>query len=126
MHRSRRANFPDLPNLRQVHLIHATLYHEIADKGFSIPPCGLGENITTQDIDLLWLSCGARLTFPSGASIELIGLRNPCTQLNGVAPGLMAALIDKGPDGRLIRKGGVMGIVLMGGRSQGRGCNHRC
>lgn len=115
MHRSRRAKFPDMPNLRQVHLIHAALYDEIAAKGFTLPLCSLGENITTQDIDLLNLSCGTNLTFPSGASIELTGLRNPCAQLNGVAFGLMDALIDKAPDGSLIRKGGVMGIVLVGG-----------
>jgi MOSC domain-containing protein YiiM len=110
-HRSRIAKDPTQPNLRQVHLIHAELLDEVAAKGFAVSPGDLGENILTRGIDLLGLSTGTILRFPSGAAIEVTGLRNPCNQINGHTPGLMNALIDHEADGSLIRKGGVMGVV---------------
>ncbi len=114
-HRSRVAKDPTQPNLRQVHLIHAELLDEVAAKGFAVSPGALGENILTRGIDLLGLSTGTILRFPSGAAIEVTGLRNPCNQINGHTPGLMNALIDRADNGSLIRKGGVMGLVLGGG-----------
>ena len=47
--------------------------------------------------------------------IEITGLRNPCHQLNGVAPGLMDAVLDRAAEGTLVRKCGVMAVVLRGG-----------
>jgi MOSC domain-containing protein YiiM len=47
--------------------------------------------------------------------VEITGLRNPCYQLNKIQEGLMAATLDRDSDGNLIRKAGVMGIVLAGG-----------
>ena len=114
-HRSRVAQNPDKPNLRQVHLIHAELLGELAAKGFAVAPGELGENILTDGLALLDLPTGTQLGFPSGAMILLTGLRNPCHQLNGHTPGLMNALLDRAPDGTLVRKGGVMGIVERGG-----------
>jgi MOSC domain-containing protein YiiM len=114
-HRSRVAKDPTQPNLRQVHLIHAELLDEVADQGFAVSPGALGENILTRGIDLLGLPQGCCLGFPSGAKIQITGLRNPCHQLNGHTPGLMNALLDQAGDGSLIRKGGIMGIVLTGG-----------
>jgi MOSC domain-containing protein YiiM len=114
-HRSRVAKDPTQPNLRQVHLIHAELLGEVALKGFVVGPGDLGENILTHGIDLLALSKGTVLRFPSGAAVEITGLRNPCHQINGHTAGLMDALIERAEDGSLIRKGGVMGIVLAGG-----------
>ena len=114
-HLSRQAKEPSQPNLRQVHLIHAELFDELAAKGFAIAPGQMGENITTRGIDLLGLSAGTRLMLGSEAVIEITGLRNPCRQLNGLAPGLMAATLDQTADGALIRKAGVMAIVITGG-----------
>jgi hypothetical protein len=114
-HRSRVRFNPSLPNLRQVHLIHAELLDELAGKGFDISAGELGENILTNGIDLLGLQTGAILTFPSGAAVEITGLRNPCIQLERHKAGLMNALLDRDADGNLVRKGGVMGIVLEGG-----------
>ena len=45
----------------------------------------------------------------------LAGLRNPCVQLDQFQPGLTSAVLDRGPDGKLVRKAGVMGIVVAGG-----------
>lgn len=114
-HRSRVAHNPDQPNLRQVHLVHAELLAELNAQGFVVASGELGENILTEGLALIDLSTGTRLRFPSGAMIMLTGLRNPCHQLNGHTPGLMNALLDHAPDGTLIRKGGVMGIVASGG-----------
>lgn len=114
-HRSRAAKDPTQPNLRQVHLIHAELFDMLIDKGFSVGPAMMGENITTRGIDLLSLSTGTRLRIGSDAVIEVTGLRNPCHQLDGLAPGLMRAVLDRARDGSLIRRAGVMGIVAAGG-----------
>jgi MOSC domain-containing protein YiiM len=114
-HRSRVAKDPTLPNLRQVHLIHQELLAEIAEKGFTVGPGEIGENILTRGVDLLGLATGTKLSFPSGAALEITGLRNPCSQLNGHSPGLMDALIDRDGSGNLIRRGGVMAIVLAAG-----------
>ena len=112
-HRSRvRAN-PEQPNLRQVHLIHAELHDELAE--FELSPGEMGENVTTRGVDLLGFPTGTRLRLGAEAVVEITGLRNPCTQLDGLRPGLMSAVLDRGPDGELIRKAGVMAVVLTGG-----------
>ena len=112
-HRSRVRRDPAVPNLRQVHLIHAELHDELGE--FGLRPGEMGENVTTRGVDLLGLPRGARLTLGPEAVVEVTGLRNPCTQLNGLRPGLMDAVLDRGPDGELIRKAGVMAVVLTGG-----------
>ena len=114
-HRSRVARDPSQPNLRQVHLIHAELHDELSEAGFRVAAGQMGENITTRGIDLLELPRGTRLTLGEAAVVEITGLRNPCRQLDGLEPGLMAAVLDRDPDGGLVRKAGVMSIVLAGG-----------
>ena len=114
-HRSRRRQFPDMPNLRQVHLLHCELFQELAAQGFEITPGLMGENVTTRGLDLLALPKGARLQLGDTALVEVTGLRNPCVQLDGVQPGLMAACLGRGPDGEPVRKAGVMAVVLEGG-----------
>jgi len=114
-HRSRVAQNPDQPNLRQVHLIHSELFAELAGKGFHITPGQLGENVTTIGIDLLSLPVDTVLHIGKQVVLQLTGLRNPCVQLDAYQQGLMAAVLDRDADGKLIRKAGVMGIVLAGG-----------
>lgn len=114
-HRSRLARFADAPNLRQVHLIHAELHDELRLRGFALAPGQMGENVTTRGIDLLALPTGTRLRLGAEALVEITGLRNPCAQLDGIQPGLMKAVLDRDADGNLVRKAGVMGIVLAGG-----------
>jgi MOSC domain-containing protein YiiM len=115
-HLSRKAKAPDEPNLRQVHLIHAELFDELAVKGFGVAPGELGENVTTRGIDLLGLSRGTRLRLGSDAVIEVTGLRNPCAQIDAnIGPGAMAATLDRALDGSLLRKAGVMAIVVADG-----------
>ena len=118
-HRSRVAKDPFAPNLRQVHLLHEVLFDELlAWHGFEVMPGALGENITTRGIDLLGLPVDTELHFGAGAVVRLTGLRNPCSQIDKFKRGLMAAVLDKTADGQLIRKSGVMGIVLTGGLVQ--------
>ncbi len=114
-HRSRVAKDPSQPNLRQVHLIHAELHDELRDAGFTIAPGQMGENVTTRGVDLLALPVGTRLRLGESAVVEITGLRNPCAQLDGIQPGLMKATLDRDAAGNLIRKAGIMGIVLAGG-----------
>jgi MOSC domain-containing protein YiiM len=115
-HRSRIARNPDAPNLRQIHLIHTELLEELTAKGFrNAAPGALGENVTTKGLDLLALSRGTRLRLGNDAEIEITGLRNPCSQLDAFEPGLMAAVLGRSAEGELIRKAGVMAIVLAGG-----------
>lgn len=114
-HRSRVARDPSQPNLRQVHLIQAELYDELVRAGFDVSHGQLGENITTRGVDLLGLPAGAQVQFGSGAIVEITGLRNPCAQLNGVAPGLLAAVLDRAPDGTVVRRCGIMGVVVTSG-----------
>ena len=114
-HRSRVARDPNQPNLRQVHLIHAELFDELAESGFDISPGHLGENITTEGIDLLSLPRDACLHLGNDAVLRVTGLRNPCLQLDKLRPGLMAATLDHDSEGNLIRKAGIMTVVLQGG-----------
>jgi hypothetical protein len=114
-HRSRMRRDPTQPNLRQVHLIHAELHDELAAAGFRMAAGNMGENITTRGVPLLALPCGARLSIGQQALIELTGLRNPCSQLDQVQPGLMDATLERDRKGNLVRKAGVMAIVLNGG-----------
>ncbi|MGE3269129.1 MAG: MOSC domain-containing protein [Chloroflexota bacterium] len=114
-HRSRVARDPNQPNLRQVHLIHAELHDELAASGFDVTAGLMGENVTTRGVDLLGLPTGAKLRLGATALVEITGLRNPCAQLDKLRPGLMAATLDRDADGNLIRKAGIMGVVLADG-----------
>ena len=106
---------PTKPNLRQVHLIQAELLDELNARGFSVGSGELGENITTRGVDLLALPTGTKLTIGSEAVIELTALRNPCHQIDDFQEGMLEALLDTDEGGNVIRKAGVMGIVLEGG-----------
>lgn len=117
-HRSRVRRDPTAPNLRQVHLIHAELHDELSGAGFSVQPGEMGENVTTRGIDLLGLPVGTRLRLGAEAVVEVTGLRNPCVQLDRFQDGLMKAVLHRAPDGSVVRKAGVMAVVLVGGDVQ--------
>ncbi len=114
-HLSRVRRDPTQPNLRQVHLIQSELHDLLRETGFDVAPGAMGENVTTQGIDLLSLPSGACLHLGDDAVVEITGLRNPCAQLDGLEPGLMAATLGRDEQGQLIRKAGIMAIVLVGG-----------
>ena len=114
-HRSRVAADPTQPNLRQVHLMHAELHDALRANGFEVAAGQMGENITTRGIDLLGLPVGTRLYVGDEAVIEVTGLRNPCAQIDQFQPGLLAQVVGHDEEGHLIRKAGIMGIVLVGG-----------
>lgn len=114
-HRSRVSVDPTQPNLRQVHLIHEELFEELAEHGFSLQPGDMGENVTTRGIDLLALPVGTHLQLGADALVEITGLRNPCAQIEAFQPGLLKAVLGRDAKGGLIRKAGVMAVVLAGG-----------
>lgn len=106
---------PSRKNIRQVHLIQMELLSELTNKGFSVSPGQLGENITTQGVDLLSLPTACKLHIGEQAVIELTALRNPCVQIDNFQKGMLKEVIGKDDQGTIIRKAGVMGIVLVGG-----------
>jgi MOSC domain-containing protein YiiM len=114
-HLSRLLRFGSSANLRQVHLIHEELFDELRQTGFAVSAGDMGENVTTRGVDLLGLPKGARLHLGAEAVIEITGLRNPCRKLNRVQPGLMAATLARDAAGNLVRKAGIMSIVVAGG-----------
>ncbi len=114
-HRSRVARDPTQPNLRQVHLLHQELIVALREAGFDVGPGVMGENVTTRGLDLLGLARRTRLHLGATAVVEVTGLRKPCLQLDRCQPGLMAATLDRDAQGNLIRKAGIMGIVLASG-----------
>jgi MOSC domain-containing protein YiiM len=114
-HRSRVRRDASQQNLRQVHLIHAELHDELKAAGFAVAAGQMGENVTTRGVDLLALPTATRLLLGAEAVVEVTGLRNPCTQLDDFQPGLMRAVLGRDEHGAVVRKAGVMGIVLAGG-----------
>jgi MOSC domain-containing protein YiiM len=114
-HRSRLQATPDVPNLRQVHLVAIELLDELNGRGFRVAPGDIGENVTTRDVDLLALPIGTRLRLGALAVVEVTGLRNPCAQLDRFQDGLRAAVLDRDDAGELIRRAGVMSVVVTGG-----------
>jgi MOSC domain-containing protein YiiM len=80
-----------------------------------VSPGQLGENVTTRGLDLLGLATGTRLHLGDRAIVEVTGLRTPCRQLEGIHEGLQAAVLDRDADGQLVRKAGIMSIVVESG-----------
>lgn len=115
-HRSRVAVDPGQPNLRQVHLLHAELLDELADQGFAVMPGQLGENILTEGVDLLALPRDTILTIGKTAKLLVTGLRNPCSQIENFAPGLLGKVAYRDNDGNVVRRAGIMSVVLQGGK----------
>lgn len=114
-HRSRVARDPTQPNLRQVHLLQQELLHEVGRVGLEVGPGDMGENVTTCGIDLLALATGTRLKLGPAVVLEVTGLRNPCAQIEAFRPGLLQAVLERDEEGALVRKAGVMCVVLVGG-----------
>ncbi|WP_173922962.1 MOSC domain-containing protein [Agromyces sp. Marseille-P2726] len=102
------------PNLRQVHLIQRELFRELAVEGYEVAPGELGENVTTDGIDLLALPRGTRIRIGDAAEVELTGLRNPCVQIERFQPGLIRRMIRRDAAGTH-RRAGVMAVVVEGG-----------
>ncbi|MBS4192754.1 MOSC domain-containing protein [Bacillus sp. FJAT-49705] len=122
-HRSRVAQNPNQPNLRQVHLIHSELFEELKNL-FTIEPGQMGENITTIGINLLELPTDTILYIGKNAIVKITGLRNPCAQIDNFKPGLLKAVLDNDDNGNLIRKAGIMGIILQSGEVKPGDCIH--
>lgn len=118
-HRSRAEKTPEAPNRRQVHLMHSELFDELASLGINVAPGQMGENITTRGLPILDLAPGALLHIGVSAVVEITGVRNPCAQLNGVDERLLQQVAIKCEDGSIIRKAGIMGVVLEGGVVRG-------
>ncbi len=98
-----------------MHLIHAELFAELAEQGFEVTAGELGENVTTTGVDLLGLPRGARLHLGAEAIVAVTGLRNPCRQIDDFRPGLLEAVLGRDHEGAVLRKTGVMSVVIRDG-----------
>ena len=114
-HRSRVRADPSQPNLRQLHLLHAELHDELRSKAMPVEPGQMGENVTTRGLELMSLPEGSVLRIGRDATVRVTGLRNPCAQLDSIHEGLMAETVFRGDDGALVRRAGIMAVVLTGG-----------
>ena len=106
---------PTQPNLRQVLLIQEELLETLSERGHDVGAGQLGDNITTQGLDLHALPTGTRLRLGNSAVVELTGLRQPCPQVDDFQDGLTAVLRHRDAEGNSVQAAGVMGIVLDGG-----------
>jgi MOSC domain-containing protein YiiM len=114
-HLSRMRRDPTQPNLRQVHLIPVEVLEDAAAKGFDVPPGAMGENVTTRGVDLLGLPVGTELELGDEAVVRLTGLRNPCVQIDDHQRGLLKQMLGRDERGEVVRRAGVMGVVVRGG-----------
>lgn len=118
-HRSRVARDPNQPNLRQVHLVMSELLDEVREFGVDIRDGQLGENITTEGVDLIGLPVGSMLSIGDDALVALTGLRNPCPQIRDLGDGVLKMMFVDGErygrPGEKVGRTGVMGVVVAGG-----------
>ena len=114
-HRSRVRADPTQPNLRQLHLIAAEVLEELAEGGFDVAPGALGENLTTQGLDLLELPTGTTLCVGGEVLLAVTGYRNPCGQINGLRQGLMDRMRPTDANGELAPMAGIMTVAVLGG-----------
>jgi MOSC domain-containing protein YiiM len=110
---ARKSGGRDQKNIRQVHLMHEELLHDLRQDRFDVWPGALGENITTRGIDLLCLPEGSLLRMGADAIVKLTGLRTPCRQMDKFAAGLSRAVFAAGVSKQ--SRAGVMAVVLLGG-----------
>ena len=106
---------PSAPNLCQVHFMAAELFDDLVPTGYTVAPGELGENVTTEGINLMSLPLGTQLHLGAQAVVSVTGMRSPCSLINGYQKGLMKQLIKTDAAGTVHRRGGIMGVVVRGG-----------
>jgi len=114
-------------NPRQVHIIDSSLFTQLESASskypsFGLSPGALGENITTEGLDLFSLSEGTRLHFgdhEGHAVVKITGLRNPKKRLSEWPQGLLERVALKDKKVKVVgRKVGIMGVVEQEGYVQ--------
>lgn len=107
---------PTQPNLSQVHLFAEEMLDELKAAGFAVGAGEIGENVLTRGLDLLALPQRTLLRLGAQATLQLTGLRTPCSQIDGYREGLQTHLWgERDAEGKRSRRAGVMAIVLTGG-----------
>ncbi len=104
---------PNRRNMRQVLIVNIDAYHELEQKGITLGPGSMGENITVEGIAIMDLEEGTRLRVGE-AIVEITEVRKPCLQLNGMHPKLLKAVVTV-EDDKKIYKAGIMARVLQAG-----------
>ena len=75
-----------------------------------VPHVSLKERFKKIDIEV-----ENQVDLGANAVVEITRLRNPCSQIENIQAGLLSVVLGRAPDGSLIRRAGVMAIVLEGG-----------
>jgi len=115
-HRYLARHSPNMPNMRQVHLIPAELLEALRTDGCDhLGPGDLGENVLTSGLNLETLPLRTILRFGDDAAVELTGLRTPCVLIDRFRAGLKRKLIVS-KSGHPPYRCGVMGVVRSGGQ----------
>lgn len=112
-HRYLASKDPDRPNNRQVLLVDTKILGHLNRQGIELSPGDLGENILLDGIDLMALEIGAQLEI-GPALIQLTEVREPCSQLDRVHPGLENA-VEGDPSSGAGPRAGMLGVILRGG-----------
>lgn len=110
-----REKYPNLENLRQVHLISWERLTQLNRLGFDCVPGALGENITTLGIDLESLPLHTVLYIGLEVQLLVQGTRRPCTQVEEFRRGLSKAVWSQHADGTDAWLIGIMCTVIQGG-----------
>jgi len=109
--------------------MQSELFNEFKKEGadgkkYDVKPADLGENITTQGLDLLGMGVGTKLHFVNPgedekgehAVVRVTGLRNPCPQISKFRDGLQERCLVRGEGKEIVgRKAGIMSVVEIGG-----------
>src|SRR5260370_33638563 len=104
---------PARPNLRQVLLVDAAVFVELAQHDIHIGPGMMGENITIAGIPVMQLAIGALLAVGS-AVLEVTEKRSPCYQLNGIDSRLLIAVVQKQNVQPPLKVGMIAQILMLG------------
>jgi MOSC domain-containing protein YiiM len=104
---------PTQPNLRQVLLTDTNILADLARQGIHLQPGMMGENILLDGISLMTLPAGSQLGVGE-ATLELTGVRKPCSQLNEMHPRLLEAVKVESA-GQVSYNAGMLARILKGG-----------
>lgn len=112
-HRYLAKKYPTRPNMRQVLIVDVAAYNELKQKGITLGPGMMGENIVCEGLPVMELAEGTHLHI-GNALVEITEIRKPCNQLNEMDERLLKAVTSR-KEGKKIFKSGIMARVLQEG-----------
>ncbi|MCH2146444.1 MAG: MOSC domain-containing protein [Phycisphaerales bacterium] len=80
---------------RAVSLMDIETLNVLTEDGYPLEPGAIGENVTTEALDMSSLNIGDTLTFSGGVVIELTELRKPCYVLDPLGESLKKDIVGR-------------------------------